>query len=173
MSEASDLIQRLRQRAAEVRESLPPPASLAAVQDAEVSLGFHLPELIVAIYTTLANGGIGPGIDVPIPGYNAGRLYSVERLVEVHHAKVNPPIGSPYCPWPRGIVAILTWGGFSEAAVDCFDGAAPVLRYDADVETVTPEMAWKVDSHDLETWWTRWLDGDMKEPTELWNRVDR
>ncbi len=41
------------------REDLPPPVPAAAVADAERRLGFALPPLLAAAYTTIGDGGFG------------------------------------------------------------------------------------------------------------------
>jgi hypothetical protein len=169
MQNFDDLVQRILEKATTALGPLPPPANPDVVRDAERQLGFSLPGLLVAIYTNVADGGFGPGSDVPIPGYNVGRLYSIERLVQIYTQNRTPPAGSPYRAWPEGVVPMLTWGGFAEAAIDCLDRDAPVLRYDSDVDAVEPEMAWKIDAPNLATWWTRWLQGSFEEPTEVWN----
>jgi hypothetical protein len=67
-----DLLSQLRQRAqqpdkatdcgAGIRDFQPlPPAAASTIQTVERGLGFALPQLLVDIYCTVANGGIGPG----------------------------------------------------------------------------------------------------------------
>ncbi len=174
MDNLDRLVSRIRDKAARTTAALPPPASLDSVRKAEARLGFPLPDLLAAIYTHVGDGGFGPGADVPIPGYNVARLYSLDRMVELYFQSHHPPAGSPFTPWPDGVVPMLNWGGFSEAAIDFLDKDAPVLRYDSDVDTVEPDSAWKVEAPDLATWWEHWLQDARREPVEsLWSVASR
>jgi hypothetical protein len=136
---------------------------------AERTLELALPPLLAALYTSVADGGFGPGTEVEIPGYNVAVLHPLDRMVALYQENRHPDPGVPFRPWPRGVVPMLSWGGFGDAAVDCLSPDAPVLLYESDVELVAPERAWKVDAPSLAAWWEAWLDGRQSTPTEIWH----
>jgi hypothetical protein len=164
--ETDELIGRIRAKAV-AAGPVPAPASRDAVAELEDQLGLRLPGLLVRIYTEVADGGFGPGTDVSIPGYDVARLYPLRRLVEVYQDnRSSDP--APYAAWPAGVVPMLFWGCFAEAAIDCLDDQAPVLLHESDVEEVAPQEAWKVDAPSLAEWWQRWVDGTRPQPTTRW-----
>jgi hypothetical protein len=129
-----------------------------------------LPGLLVRIYTEVADGGFGPGSDVPIPYYTAARLYPVQDLERVCRDNREVIPDAPWSPWPDGVVPMLYWGCFAEAAIDCLDDQTPVLLYESDVDEVNPDDAWKVDAPSLDQWWRRRVDGAPQKPPHLWRR---
>jgi hypothetical protein len=166
----SDLDRLLAKVGAKARAEggMPPVATQSQIISAERSIGFALPRFLVALYERVANGGFGPGRSVTIPGYNAAVLHPVEKLAEWYHSNTAIDETTPYTPWPRGVVPMLYWGHFGEAAVDCLDPAAPVLRYESDLDAEGLDGAWKLDEPTIERWWEAWADGLLKKPTQAW-----
>jgi hypothetical protein len=167
MIDFDDLVARIGAKA-RAEGDLPAVATASQVVAAEQSIGFPLPSFLVALYRRIADGGFGPGRAVGIPGYDGAVLYSIGRLVEVYHENSTPDPRTPFTPWPKGVVPMLYWGHFGEAAIDCLDPAAPVLLYESDVDTVTPTDAWKIDQPTIEQWWEAWVDGRLTTPTAPW-----
>ena len=60
MSDTSNLVLRIRERAVQETGSLPACATDQDVHAAERELGFSLPPLLSLLYRTVANGGFGP-----------------------------------------------------------------------------------------------------------------
>jgi hypothetical protein len=167
--DADELIRQIRAKAV-AAGPLPPPASREMIKAVEGRLGLRLPGLLVSIYIEIADGGFGPGSDVPIAGYPAARLYSLQDLERAYRDNLEGVPGSPWSPWPDGVVPMLSWGCFAEAAIDCLDDQTPVLLYESDVDEVTPAQAWKVDAPSLDQWWWRWVNGVQQKPTQPWRR---
>src|SRR5262249_45558907 len=116
--ELDDLVTRVGRKARAQRQ-LPAVVSPEHVRLAETDLGFPLPPLLTALYLRVADGGFGPGSDVPIPGYDAAFIYPLAKAVDAHRRHRTPDPGVPYAPWPEGVLPLLFWGCFAEAAIDC------------------------------------------------------
>ncbi|TMC06892.1 MAG: SMI1/KNR4 family protein [Chloroflexi bacterium] len=169
MDHVDDLVSRIASKA-RAQGPLPDVVTLEQLGRAERILGFGLPRLLAALYTSVADGGFGPGTEIDIPEYNVAILHPLDRMVSMYHENRRSHPAMPYQPWPAGVVPMLNWGGFAEAAVDCMSQDGTVLLYEADVETVAPDRAWKVDARSLAAWWRAWLDGTRSKPTEIWHR---
>jgi hypothetical protein len=140
------------------------------LREVEGELGFSLPSFLTALYTQVADGGFGPGLDVAIPGYSVGVLYPLDSMLQVYRENRQQEEGMPYPPWPDGVVPMLSWGGFAEAAVDCYSPGGTVLLYEADVDEAAPGQAWKIDAPSVEAWWKRWVENRREVPTVRWRR---
>ena len=138
------------------------------VDRAEVELGFTLPTALRQLYLQVGDGGYGPGCDVPIEGYPAGRLYPLVRLLEVHSHHDIVLEDDPYSPWPVGVLQFADLGGFTSVAVDCRGPAQPVLEYDSDVDAVEPRRAWTLVADSVEDWFADWADRRQPRPRERW-----
>lgn len=167
MPEIDDLVSRVAGKARSQRE-LPSPVTAGQLRRAEDLLGFSLPPLLAALYREVANGGFGPGADVPIPGYHAALVYPLDRAVEVYHDNRVPDPHTPDRPWPDRVFPFLYWGDFAEAGIDCRTANGMVLMYESDVEQVAPDQAWKIQSLSLAAWCESWLAGDLPVATQVW-----
>ncbi|AXI78786.1 SMI1/KNR4 family protein [Peterkaempfera bronchialis] len=167
MSDLSDLVRRVRERAVQQAESLPACVTDQDVAAAEGELGFALPTLLGLLYRQVANGGFGPEYTL-LPLIGQGRT-AVSEYGPLRRA------ASGY--WPRGVLPILDWGCGMYAAVDCLDPAAPVLLFEPNAGPDDWAEAWFLDSPSLAAWLTKWLEGagwweeeitlaeDAQEPT--------
>ena len=131
-------------------------------------MGLALPAPLRQLYLEMGNGGYGPGLDVPIKGYPAGKLYSLARLNEVHGHHHIVLEDDPYSPWPTGVLQFADLGGFTSVAVDCRAPAHPVLEYDSDVDVAAPEKAWTLVAHSVEDWFADWVDDRQPRSRETW-----
>jgi hypothetical protein len=130
--------------------------SLDDVRVAERTLGFALPPQLVALYTSVRDGGYGPGQDVSIPEYTAGRLYPLRTAVKHYIANREHDPAMPYSPWPEKVLPLLSLGCFAELALDCSVADGPVLLYEADVDEIDPAQAWTVEATTLRKWLESW-----------------
>jgi hypothetical protein len=169
MDNVDDLISRIASQA-RAQGPLPDVVTPERLGRAERVLGFELPRLLAALYTSVADGGFGPGTESEIPGYNVAVLHPLDRMVNIYQENRRSHPDMPYLPWPEGVVPMLSWGGFAEAAIDCMSLDGTVLLYESDVEVVAPDRAWKVDAPSLSAWWQAWLDGTRTTPTDIWHR---
>jgi hypothetical protein len=150
MSDLSDLVLRVRERALQQAEVLPACVTEQDIAAAERELGFALPTLLSLMYRQVANGGFGPEYTLlPLigPGRTAVSEYGPPRSTSA----------SEY--WPRGVLPILDWGCGMYAAVDCLDPAAPVLLFEPNAGPEDWADAWFLDSPSLAQWLGSWLEG--------------
>ncbi len=142
---------------------LPPPASSAAVAEAERAMGLSLPPLLRRLYLEVANGGVGPGRGiqgVPTPGAYQGN--GIVLYHEVWTAGRNPRV-------PPGFAWLCSWGTAIWSLVDCRDPAGPMWIWDPMGPHLRPDQAGAgVDrsaltpqNMTLAEWLTEWLRGSF------------
>lgn len=147
-------------KAAGVIDPLPPlePATAAALEEAEASVGHALPPLLRRLYREVANGGFGPGYGIfgltgghPDPPANDA-LQSYRQWVEW---------GIPRSPlWP-----LCTWGCGIYSFVDL--GGPPWTIWGHDPAAVRDEQwsaAFAPQAITFAEWLGRWVDGKLFQP---------
>jgi hypothetical protein len=133
-----------------VPETLPAPASMAALDAAEARLGTPIPVLLRRLYAEIANGGFGPG----------GGLLPIDKAVAAYVELTR----EPYLPngghWPAGLVPISG----DESGYDCVEASTGrVVGWDPQALTErSGEKAWHKSFSELapslEVWLREWLD---------------
>jgi hypothetical protein len=104
-------------RAVAVTGTLPPPATLEAVADAEQIIGFPLPPLLRRLYLEVANGGFGPRDG--ILGVRGGACHgNFEDIADLYQDGPDPSGRIP-----AGLVLIYDWGCTIWSMVDFRDPA--------------------------------------------------
>lgn len=145
-----DLLQRVRAKAyATAEQQLPPPATAEEVAQAESTLGFSLPPLLVRLYREVANGGFGPDYQL-LPLVGEGRT-----AVSVYREELAD--GAPH--WPADVLPVLDWGCGMFAAVDCRSAEGAVLLFEPNGVDDEWSQAWYVDAEGLAGWLETWLSG--------------
>lgn len=128
----------------------------------EAVLGFALPPFLRRLYSQVGDGGFGPGLDVAIPGYDAGLLWPLSRSASVYGASQMSSEDLP--AWPRQMLPVATLGGDYDVAVDCLGPDHPVLVWDADLGS---DDAWVVLADCMERWMADWLNGRKRGLEEM------
>jgi hypothetical protein len=115
-----DVFEALRSRAG--IEGWPPPASLAAVTDAERVIGHRLPPLLRRLYLEVANGGFGPrrGVLGVAGGHQNGDWVD---LLDVYQAFSSAP---PDHRVPAGLIWVLDWGCTIWTLIDSREPSGPI-----------------------------------------------
>lgn len=130
-----------------------PVVSPSDIAEAERRLGFPLPELLRELYTSVGDGGFGPGYGFlglikPVTiGDFAGE--SVVQLYELFRS------GDPEDPtwtWPERVLPVLDWGCAIRSCVDCSTSALQVLRDEPYVSRVPESLS-------FEQWLRDWMAG--------------
>lgn len=129
------------------RPGLPAPLSASAVAAAEDRLGFPLPPLLAAVYTRVADGGVGP---------EDGLFALLDEAVPAYLRERTAKAGTAWA-WPAGVLPVLDWGCGMYAAVDCRSPHGTVLLFEPNPGD--PDQAWWVDSETLEQWFEHHLNG--------------
>jgi hypothetical protein len=121
MMTESELVAAIRDRISdprlrrEIGASIPPPifppATSAAIDEAEKELGFPIPSLLRRLYQEVGNGGFGPGYG--LLGV-AGGYTDEGRSLSASYLELRPG-------WPEGILPVFDLGC---AAWLCIDGPA-------------------------------------------------
>ncbi len=139
-----------------------PPVNEQAIADAEARLGFHLPPLVRALYTQVADGGYGPGYGlIELAGHGYTLVESRSRMVEE---------AATDWVWPERLVELVNWGCLYFSAIDCSDPSCPVLFYNGDRagQDATLANCLLPEADSLAEWLSAWLDGE-----NLWERGRR
>ena len=105
------------------------PTSIESARSGERRLAFSLPPFLSAIYTSIANGGIGPGYGLMgLPGgFTDDCGESVVSLYEVY---AQPDPNDTTWQWPVGLLPICHWGCIVYSAVYCLEEDNPVIFVD-------------------------------------------
>lgn len=138
---------------------LPGPASAAALDSAERSLGLRLPVLLRRLYAEIANGGFGPGyglLGVPPEGATDDLGKNLVSLYQTYREA-----DDPHWTWPVGLVPVAHLGCAMYACVNAATQPAGVIWFEPNGhELGTPWDASFIPLADsLETWLQTWLDG--------------
>jgi hypothetical protein len=145
-----------------------PPATDEQIQAAELSLEFPLPAFLCRAYTTIANGGFGPGRG--LLGVQGGAAdehgNSIVDLYDSFSA-ANPEDRT--WQWPEGLVPICPWGGSVYSCVDCATAEGAVICLDLTgyepgrdlKEFLIPQRQLTV-----EAWLRAWAEG-----VDLWTEM--
>jgi len=116
------------------KSTLPEPASEASIKDAEKSLGFAIPRLLRLCYSTVGNGGFGPGYGVI--GLEGGFASDYGTLVEAY-LTLQPTLVEGYLALMKGkalpdestsrtLLPFCEFGCNMYACVGCDDGECSV-----------------------------------------------
>lgn len=102
-----------------------PPASLAAIEKAEIQLGFVLPSLLRMVYASIANGWSGfIGLEGGEVDEWENSLPSRYKMVRLSHPAY------PQCSWPEGLVPLKNWGCNIWSCMHCQRMRNPIVRFD-------------------------------------------
>lgn len=100
-----------------------PPVSLVTIGNVESRLGFRLPQLMVDIYTKVANGGLGPG-------YGNFRVHDEPKTGDLVETYQYMKAGGGRWKWPDGLVPLFSHGCGVYECVDCTCAAGPMTWHD-------------------------------------------
>lgn len=143
------------------RYPLQPPTTAEAIAAAEAKIGVRLPPLLHAIYSEIANGGIGPGyglIGVAGTPYHRGWAYNDDTDTVPDLAATYLDVTSCTTYWPPQLVPVCDWGCMHASAIDCSNPQFPVV-FDA------LDHVFCLHSPSFEAWIEDWVAG-----VDLWQR---
>ncbi|HEY9585421.1 hypothetical protein A2673_03625 [Candidatus Kaiserbacteria bacterium RIFCSPHIGHO2_01_FULL_50_13] len=145
------------------------PCGENTTKEAEKKLSFSLPPLLSEIYSTVANGGFGPGYGVmgitggfvDDRGNNALDLYLIWRQTD--------PEDSSW-KWPEGHLPICHWGDAVYSVVDCIKEPYAVYFFDPSGKIEGGPMTDCImgNKEPLSEWLNDWMDGK-----DLWKLLFR
>lgn len=149
------------------------PATDKALQDAEAAIGFRLPDLLRGIYTTVANGGSGPGYG--IVGTSGGAKLDGCTLETCYKNMVKLAKENPVWRWPLHLLPLANYGCGMWSCIDCEYQKLPMILWDpnnldAELEGADAQANWGNSFWDqglpFRRWWEGWLAGEeVPEPT--------
>jgi hypothetical protein len=131
------LIQRLKQRNADRRRATDgqlhaakpvPPAATRILRVAERALGFHLPDLLRAIYLDVGNGGFGPAYG--IVGMKGGFKLDECSLESCYTRMVALEKDNSVWRWPKRLLPLANYGCGVWSCVDCEYKRLPMILSD-------------------------------------------
>jgi hypothetical protein len=185
-----NLIQRLQERNAD-RESATdggihprkpmPPVAAKALQAAERTIGFRIPELLRTIYRTVGNGGVGPGYG--IVGTKGGAKLDGRTLETCYLENVKLEEDNSVWRWPLRLLPLANYGCGMWSCVDCAYERLPMILWDPnnldpDFEGFDARLNWANAFWDQGRSLQRWLEGwlavkqepEPKCPSDSWIR---
>lgn len=126
----------------------------------ESRLGLRIPGVLRLVYSTVGNGGFGPGYGLMgLPGgFTDDRGNSAVQLYEFF--RLPSPKDSTW-QWPAGVVPICHWGCAIYSCIDCSTDAGRVLIWDPNVrDRGTPVEAGLRSGHrSVAEWFGAWAAG--------------
>ncbi len=136
-------------------------ASEADIKSAEQYIGYAFPAILRSIYSTVANGGIGPGYQ--LLGVNGGHLSDEgDTISELYLDLCASDEYDELWVWPRGTVPFCHWGSSVYSCYDATKPANPVVWFDPNVRDMGEPMEKQFKPHkdSLESWFQGWLSGE-------------
>jgi hypothetical protein len=143
------------------------PVTEEALQETERRLGHELPTILRTVYTTVANGGFGPGyglLGLPILAntLTAGQHRLAPRAEE--HLAQHPPQSCVYCEQePADLVTLAEWPEEEYSKLDMVSGCVYRVRHGV----FPPEPTWAAaiivarQAKSVVDWFERWLAGEL------------
>lgn len=147
-------------------EPLPPPASSDDFRRAESVIGCPLPQVIVHVYSTVANGGFGPGYGlVGIGGGRPGFATWEERWhCEGEYAKLRQ---DNEAMWPEYMIPLCHWGCGIYSCADVSTPDAVMSTSLRDFRDDEPPYAFAPTGCTFAEWLRAWADGQ-----DLWKALN-
>jgi hypothetical protein len=151
-----------------VVEAYPPvPASEAAVDQAERTIGHRLPAVIRELYTRVRNGTFGPAGGLLPVGGKVG--WNLGLTIEASYESLRDygkGFDEPSWVWPPHFVPLCHWGCEIWSCADCASDPAPVVRWDPNGmgrDDFEWRRAFDREAESVEQWLEAWLDGRLKQ----------
>lgn len=119
------------------------PASATIVSETERILGAKFSSLLSAVYTTVGNGGFGPGMG--LIGVEGGYPDSDGRFLSEKYMFLREQ------GWKKGLLPLWDWGDAAWSCVDALDPQARIVTVDESGCTLT--------RFTLSSWLESWLAG--------------
>lgn len=139
-----------------------PPASAAELATFERRIGATLPTLWREIFTTIGNGGFGPGYGVyglvtgapDDQGQVALQLYETFNQLDPEDAG---------WLWPTTLIPIAHWGCAIQSCIDVSSPEGRMVRFDPNDHGPEEgwEGAWWEEASTSASWWSAWLEGRL------------
>lgn len=139
-----------------------PPASGAELAAFEQRIGGSLPTLWREIFTTIGNGGFGPGYG--IYGLITGAPDDQGQVaLSLFESLRQPDPEDPRWHWPAELVPIAHWGCAIQSCIDVSGAAGRIVRFDPDGHGPDEgwDGAWWEEAPSSAEWWTAWLEGRL------------
>jgi hypothetical protein len=145
-----------------------PPATQDQLRAAEASLSFPLPPLLGRIYTTIANGGFGPGRGlIGLPGGATDEHGN--SILDLYDSFSASSEEDPEWQWPDRLVPICGWTESVYSCVDCLEPAGAVVGFDLtgyEPGRSVKEFLLPQSPTTLEAWLRAWAEG-----VDLWEEM--
>ena len=121
-------------QAALCQRGFPHPLSEQEITKSEDALGFRLPALLRQLYLEVADGGFGPGQNLPFPG----GIHRLSQSIEFYVRQRSYGSGDrdwevDEVVWPEGLLPICDWGCGRFSSVDCTQAPFPIVYHHAEL----------------------------------------
>lgn len=143
----------------------PPPASPAAIEEAESLVGAPLPRLLASLYD-LANGGFGPGYGVL--GLRGGFTDDMDRTA----MDILDEVPKGFWPgMPSGLLPLCHWGCAIYTFVHCPSGH--IFGWDPNPVEPDDDVPFFEQEYRVDTWFESWLMGSLQQPWLIYDPDSR
>jgi hypothetical protein len=132
----------------------------AAVLAIERQMGLQFPELLRSVYTSIGDGGFGPGYGL-LPLVSRRTERDQDSVLHLYQAFCKADPEDLAWGWPRQLVPICDWSCAIRSCVDCSSAKGAVVTFDPNAhkegedwsDTFVPTHA------SFEAWFSDWVMG--------------
>ena len=137
-----------------------PPVSEKIIQQAEQKLGQPLPQILKILFSSIANGGFGPGYG--IVGLDGGHPTDEgDSSVGLYTKYSEADPEDPHWHWPSGLLPFCHWGCAIYSCVDCTTADGQIIWFDPNAHELdeTWGMAFRKQGVGIREFLVEWASG--------------
>ena len=138
-----------------------PPVGESVIKDAERRLGHPLPSIVRILFTSVANGGFGPGYG--IVGLDGGHPTDEgDSSIGLYATFSETDPEDPHWKWPSGLLPLCHWGCAIYSCVDCSTHDGKIFWFDPNAHELdkTWGMAFRKQGVGVLDFLVQWAQGD-------------
>jgi len=148
---------RYRDQGAEFQRPVRAVMDEAAVVAVERQMGVRFPELLRLVYTSIGDGGFGPGYGLlPLSPLKAEP--DQDSVLGLYQVFSGADPEEPSWVWPRHLVPFCDWGCAIRSCVDCSSKEGAVVTFDPQ-EGEDWSGSFASTHASLEAWFSDWVAG--------------
>ena len=135
------------------------------IVQSESILGFPVPALLKEIYSTIGNGGFGPGYG--LLGLHNGFSDDLgNNAIELYKLNLLPDSDDPSWIWPTNLLPICHWGCAIYSCIDCSSETGEIVTFDPNLHDESWKTCFILQPRNIESWIRAWI-----EDVDLWKEM--